>query len=96
VVVKARTLNQLHEFLDPLVVPVRVPFAARDENRMQVVGQVFWAWQLAALGLDNVLHHRLDTKLGIMVVAGFEKQLVEDFAERANFFLCVWVWFVCF
>lgn len=73
---------------------MRVPLAACDENRVQVLRDIVRSRDFAALWLDDVLHHGLNAKLRVMVVTCFDKEIVEDFAEAAYLLLGVWMCFV--
>jgi hypothetical protein len=85
------TFDEIHELVDPLVVAMRVPLTTRDENRVEVVRDIVWPRDLAAFGLNDVLHHGLDAKLRVMVVSCFDEEVVEDFTKATDLSLCVWM-----
>lgn len=92
----ARTLDEVHEFVDPRIVAVRVVYAARDEDGVDVVPDLIVRGDLAAVRFHDVLHGRFYAQAGLVLVARALQQVREYLAERSRLLLCVWVWLVGF
>lgn len=70
---------------------MRIPLAPRDQNRMQILRNIAVIRYAAAVRLDNVLHNGLDAERRVVGVARPNEQVVENFAEAADFLVRVWV-----
>ena len=77
--------------MNPLIIAMCIPLAPRDQNRMQILGDVAVVWHAAAVRLHNVLHDGLDAERGVVGVARLDEQVVKYLAEAADFLVRVWV-----
>lgn len=90
-----RTLDQVHELQDPLVIPIRIICASRDQNPLDSL-ELLNSRYLPALVLDHepLINH--DTKGRIVILARSDKVPFEDLAEGALLFEVIWVGLVNF
>lgn len=88
--VDPESLKEAQQIEDPLVVPVRVVYAARDEQAVEAV-ELLHGGDTAALFRDDEDLVGLNAERRLVGPAGFGKVLMDYLAEGAALRVCVWV-----
>jgi hypothetical protein len=85
--------EKLQEIENPLIVPVRVVDAARDQQPVKTI-EFFYGWNPTALfGHDKDLV-RLNAQRWMMSTASSGEVLMDDSAKGSSRRICVWMRFV--
>lgn len=82
--------------MDPRVIAVRVVYAARDEDGVDVVSYLVVRGDLAAVRFHDVLHGRFYAQAGLVLVARALQQVREYLTERSRLLLRIWMRLVGF
>lgn len=77
--------------MDPRIIAVRVVYAARNEDGVDVVPYLVVRGDLAAVRLYDVLHGRFYAQAGLVLVARAFQQVREYLAEGSRLLLRIWV-----